>query len=220
VAGLADDSKVKLEIGQQGVNRMVSTKTVADLLTALRFGLAWLILWLGMSAGAEALPAAMMVLILAWITDLLDGPLARRDPSGRTTWIGDRDLETDISVSIGVLAYLTLAHYVAPSTAIVYGLLCAALLGIFRSRQLGMVVQAPTYAGIIYVALRDAQNYGLLAVGYVLLVVAATWPRFPQVVVPEFLHGMRDLGGGQEAGGQDDARVENGNGNGQRWQHR
>ena len=199
---------------------MVSTKTVADLLTALRFGLAWLILWLGISAGAEALPAAMTVLVLAWITDLLDGPLARRDPSGRTTWIGDRDLETDISVSIGVLAYLTLAHYVAPSTAILYGLLCAALLSKFRSRQLGMVVQAPPYAGIIYVALRDAQNYGLLAVGYVLLVVAATWPRFPQVVVPQFLEGIRDLGADREERREEDILVENGNGNGQRWQHR
>jgi cardiolipin synthase len=199
---------------------MISIKTVADLLTALRFGLAWLILWLGISAGADALPAVMTVLILAWITDLLDGPLARRDPSGRRTWIGDRDLETDISVSIGVLAYLTLAHYVAPSIALGYGLICAALLAKFRSRQLGMVVQAPAYAGIIYVALHDAQSFGLAAVGYVLLVVAATWPRFPRVVVPQFLDGMRTLVTDQEAPGEDDILVENGNGNGQRWQHR
>ena len=199
---------------------MVSTKTVADLLTASRFGLAWLILWLGISAGADALPAAMMVLILAWITDLLDGPLARRDPSGRTTWIGDRDLETDISVSIGVLAYLTLAHYVAPSIAIGYGLICAALLVRFRSRELGMFIQAPVYAGIIYVALHDAQVYGWLAVGYVLLVIVATWPRFPRVVVPQFLEGMRRLVTDQEARGEDDILVENGDGNGQRWQHR
>ncbi len=199
---------------------MVSIKTLADLLTGLRFALAWVILWLGISAGADALPAAMMVLILAWITDLLDGPLARRDASGRKTWIGDRDLETDISVSIAVLAYLTLAHYVAPSTAVGYGLLCAAMLAKFRSRQLGMVVQAPPYAGIVFVALRDARNYGWLAVGYVLLVVAATWPRFPKVVIPQFLDGMRNLITHPEIRGEDDILVENGNGNGQRWQHR
>jgi cardiolipin synthase len=199
---------------------MVSIKTVADLLTALRFGLAWLILWLGISVGADALPAVMMVLILAWITDLLDGPLARRDPSGRTTWIGDRDLETDISVSIGVLAYLTLAHYVAPSITIGYGLICAALLVRFRSRELGMVVQAPAYAGIIYVALHDAQVYGWLAVGYVLLVIVATWPRFPRVVVPQFLDGMRNLVTSPKAPVEDDILVEDGDGNEQRWQHR
>lgn len=198
---------------------MVSIKTVADLLTALRFGLAWVILWLGISAGADALPAVIMVLILGWITDVLDGPLARRDPTGRQTWIGNRDLETDISVSVGVLAYLTLAHYVAPSAAISYGLICAALLSVFRSRHLGMLVQAPVYAGIIYVALRDARSYGLAAVAYILLAVIATWPRFPQEVVPGFLAGMRDLITGREAAREDDLLIENGNGDGPRWQH-
>jgi hypothetical protein len=200
---------------------MISPKTLADLLTAVRFCLAGFILWLGMRGGAEALPAVVVVLVLGWITDVLDGPLARRDPSGRHTWIGNRDLEVDMAMGLAVLAYLTLAHYLTLKATIGYVVVCAALWWYFRSAQLGWAVQAPPYAGMIYAALRDAPRYGLMVIGYLALVVVATWPRFPQVTVPQFLEGMRNLGRARAA---DEAAqvelegyLENGNGNGQRW---
>jgi cardiolipin synthase len=198
---------------------MVSTKTLADVLTTVRFCLAGVILWLGVRGSAEALPAAVVVLILAWLTDMLDGPLARRDPSGRRTWIGDRDLETDISVSLAVLIYLALAGYLRPKAAIGYAIVCAVLLWHFRSPHLAWIIQAPPYAGVLYVALRYAPRYGLAAVGYVLLVVVATWPRFPQAVVPQFLAGMRNLGRKEKspAEAKEYLDLENGHGNGQRW---
>lgn len=200
---------------------MVSTKTMADILTILRFGLAWIILRLGLNEGASALPMVMMVLLLAWITDILDGPLARRDLTGHHTWIGDRDLEVDISVSIGVLAYLALAGLVHPNIVLGYGLACAVLLQQTRSRHLAWAVQAPPYAAIIYVALRDVPSYGLVAVGYVVLIVAVTWPRFPRAVVPQFLAGIRDLVNTSDREGElppeEVMAVEDGNGNGQRW---
>ena len=196
---------------------MVSTKALADILTTLRFGLAWIILWLGMGDGADALPTAIMVLVLAWTTDVLDGPLARHDPTGRHTWIGDRDLEVDISVSIGVLAYLALVGFVPPKIALGYGIGCAVLLQQTRSRHLAWAVQAPPYAGIIYVALRDARGYGLIAAGYVVLIIAATWPRFPQVMVPQFLAGLRELGkpsdGERVIPAEEPIAIENGNRN-------
>jgi cardiolipin synthase len=199
----------------------VSTKTLADLLTAARFCLAGGIIWLGVKGGAQALPAVVVALVLAWITDVLDGPLARSDPSGRRTWIGDRDLETDMSVGLAVLIYLALAGYLTPKAAVGYVMVCAVLLWHFRSMHLGWAVQAPPYAVMIYTAVRDAPTYGLMLVGYVVLVVVATWPRFPKVVVPQFLEGMRNLGGtrtvGETAQVQDERYSENGNGNGQRW---
>lgn len=199
---------------------MVSTKTLADMLTAMRFCLAGFILWLGVKGGAGALPAAVVTLILAWFTDVLDGPLARRDPSARRTWIGDRDLEVDMSVSLAVLIYLTLSGYLTLKAAVGYVVVCAALLWHFRSLHLGWAVQAPPYAGMFYAALRDAPRYGLMAIGYVALVVVATWPRFPKVVVPQFLEGMRNLGrrkvADEEARAEQNGYLENGNGNGHR----
>ncbi|UCC61700.1 MAG: CDP-alcohol phosphatidyltransferase family protein [Anaerolineae bacterium] len=200
---------------------MASTKTLADLLTAVRFCLAGFILWLGVKGGAEALPAVVVTLILCWLTDLLDGPLARRDPSKRRTWIGDRDLEVDMSVGLAVLAYLTLAGYLALKAAIGYVVVCAAMLWYFWSPQLGWAVQAPPYAGMIYTALRNAPRYGLMLVAYVALLIVATWPRFPRVMVPQFLEGMRNLGRAEAADEaapvELEAYLEDGNGNGHRW---
>ena len=200
---------------------MVTTKTLADALTAVRFCLAGFILWIGAQGRAEAMPTVAVALISAWITDLLDGPLARRDPTGRHTWIGDRDLEVDMLVGLAVLAYLTMAGYLAFKAAVAYVIVCAVLLRTFRSLHLAWAVQAPPYAGMIYAALRDAPRYGLMIVGYIALVLVATWPRFPQTVVPQFLEGMRNLGKSRAADRaaqpEPESCVENGNGNGHRW---
>ena len=172
---------------------MITTKTLADILTASRFGLAWVLLWLGISRGAAGLPSAVGILIIAWTTDLLDGPLARKDPSSRHTWIGDHDLETDMSVSLGGLAFIVLAGYLATWIAVSYVIICLILLWRFRSQELGWAVQAPPYAAMLFIRLRHAPIYGLAIVAYLILVIIATWPRFPQVTVPQFLSGMRNL---------------------------
>jgi phosphatidylglycerophosphate synthase len=81
--------------------------------------------------------SAVGILIIAWTTDLLDGPLARKDPSSRHTWIGDHDLETDMSVSLGGLAFIVLAGYLATWIAVSYVIICLILLWRFRSQELG-----------------------------------------------------------------------------------
>jgi len=172
---------------------MITIKTLADILTATRFGLAWLLLWLGISKGVAGLPSAVVILIIAWITDVLDGPLARKDPSRRHTWIGDHDLETDLSVSLGVLTFLVLAGYLSAWLAVCYVIICLALLWRFRSQEPAWAVQAPPYGAILYIALRYAPAYGLAMVTYLIAVLIATWPRFPQVTLPQFFSGMHNL---------------------------
>jgi len=99
---------------------MIRAKTIADTLTVTRVLLAFLILWLGVTGGSEALPAAMTVLIFAWTTDLLDGPFARRDPSAPQTWVGERDLHADMSVGFCVLGYLAFAGFIPLWAGIAY----------------------------------------------------------------------------------------------------
>jgi hypothetical protein len=160
----------------------------------------------------------VLTLLLAWVTDVLDGSLARRDPSGRQTWIGDQDLAVDMSVGMAVLAYLTLSGYLTLKATSAYVVVCAALLWCFRSIHLAWAVQAPPYAGMIYAAVRDRPKYGLMLISYVVLVVIATWPRFPKHVVPQFLEGMRKLGKtratNETAQRERQGYAENGNGSG------
>ncbi|HUW11983.1 MAG TPA: CDP-alcohol phosphatidyltransferase family protein [Anaerolineae bacterium] len=173
---------------------MIRAKTIADTLTIARVFLALLILWLGVTGGSEALPAAMTALIFAWATDLLDGPLARRDPSAPQTWVGERDLYADVSVGLSVLGYLTFAGFIRLWAGIAYLAICVALLLQFRSVHLGWLVQAPPYLMMFVLALRQAPLQGGIAVAWMLLGVILTWPRFPKETIPAFLRGMRALG--------------------------
>jgi len=173
---------------------MLDVKTMADTLTASRFLLALVIFWLGLRIGQPALPTVTLALVLGWASDLLDGALARRDRNQRHTWLGDNDLSVDVCVALGLLCYLTFSNYVSPAIALSYILMTGALIWRFRSRALAMAAQAPVYAILLHLALRDAPPYGALAVGWIVLTVIVTWPRFPKTVVPEFLQGMRELG--------------------------
>jgi len=173
---------------------MIDVKTVADTLTAGRFLLALLIFWLGLRVGRPALPTVTLALVLGWVSDVADGTLARRARNQRHTWLGDNDLSVDVCVALGLLGYLTLSGYVSIAIALSYVSMTGALVWRFRSRSLAMAAQAPVYLIVLYLALRDAPLYGALAVGWILLVTVVTWPRFPEMVVPEFLQGMRELG--------------------------
>jgi hypothetical protein len=137
--------------------------------------------------------AAVLTLLGAWITDVLDGPLARRDPRGIHTWIGDHDLEADLTVALGVWIYLALSGFLSPWLAGAYVLVVVAALYRFGSAHLAWGVQALPYGAMIWTAWRVVPPYGVLLVAWIGLVLVATWPRFPQHTLPEFLGGMRDL---------------------------
>ena len=172
---------------------MVGTKILADALTGLRFLLGLYLMWLGWQRGPQAIVPATLTLLLAWTSDALDGPLARRDPRGVQTWIGDRDLEADMTVALGVWVYLTLAGFLSPWLAVGYVLVAVAALWRFGSTHLAWGLQALPYGAMIWTAWRMAPVYGLLLVTWIGLVVVATWPRFPRQTLPGFLNGMRDL---------------------------
>ena len=172
---------------------MIGTKTVADILTATRFFLGLYLVWLGFHGGPEVLVAATLILIAAWASDVLDGPLARRDPRGIQTWIGDHDLEADMTVALGIWIYLALAGFISIWLAGGYALIAAIALWYFGSIQLAGAVQAVSYGAMIWTVWRMAPTYGLLLVVWIGFVVVVTWPRFPQRVLPEFLAGMREL---------------------------
>ncbi len=172
---------------------MLQIKTVADVLTGIRFLLGPYIMWLGFHGGPAAIAAAALTLLISWATDLLDGPLARRAQRGIHTWIGDHDLAADVTVALGVWAYLALAGFIPLWPAVVYTLAGAAALWHSRSIHLGWALQALPYGLMIWTAWRVVPPYGLLLVAWVGFVLVATWPRFPQHTLPEFFSGMREL---------------------------
>ena len=172
---------------------MVGIKILADTLTGMRVLLACYLVWLGWQKGPDALGSAAVTLWAAWLTDVLDGPLARRDPRGIHTWIGDHDLEADVAVALGVWIYVTLAGYLSPWLAGIYLVVAGVALHRFGSAHMAWGVQAVPYGFMIWTSWRQAPVFGLLLTAWIALVLVATWPRFPRHTLPEFLHGMREL---------------------------
>lgn len=172
---------------------MLSLKTLADALTLLRVFCALFLARLAWFGDPTALPMAAVALLTAWMSDALDGPLARRDPSGRHTWIGDNDLAVDILVATGIWAYLWSAGYVSTSIGLGYFIVAGVLLIITRSVHVGWGIQAIPYGLMIYTTFIYAPTYAYILCGWILLIIIVTWPRFPQEKVPEFLQGIAQL---------------------------
>ena len=174
---------------------MIVSKQVADFITLTRALLIVGFTWMGITRGAEGLPIAAVLLIYSWTSDCLDGPIARRSSRYYHSWLGDHDLEVDISVSIGVFLYVLLAGYLPLLVGAAYLLvwfLVFYFFGFYRS--LGMLFQAPLYGYLIWLSLRYAPNYGLSMIIWVLAALVLTWPRFPKEVVPGFLNGFKAIG--------------------------
>jgi len=174
---------------------MLVAKQFADLITLMRIAIAFILPWLGRAYGAAGLPVAVWLMVADWTGDFLDGAIARRSRVHYHTWVGDHDLEVDMAVAGGLLAYLVLAGLVDVRLAGLYLVLCA--LAFWRwgvPKALGMLAQAPIYAWFIRVALRDAPATGPWLIAWILAAIVVTWPRFPREVVPGFLAGMRRVG--------------------------
>jgi len=168
---------------------MLRTKPLADALTAMRFSLGIMLAWLGTRAEEATLPLAVTLLLAAWISDALDGPLARRDVQHAATWIGDHDLTADVMVAIGVWLYLGLTSFIKLELMLGYALLAALTWWWTGSLHVGWGIQAIPYAAMIWTALRAAPSYGWLLVLYLALLITVTWPR-PLDKATEFIQGI------------------------------
>ena len=171
---------------------MIVAKQVADLITSARVLIAVCLVGVGIVRGAIGLPLVAWMMIADWAGDMVDGRIARRSRVQYRTWIGDHDLEVDMTVSVGLLIYLLLAGFVNIWLAGGYFLLWCLYFwqqsGIPHSQ--GMLFQAPMYGWLIWVALHDAPQAGWTIVIFLVSAVALTWPYFPKVMVPGFLKGM------------------------------
>ena len=169
---------------------MEFAKRLADFLTASRVLIALLLTWLGLAGARDSLALAGFLLLISWISDLFDGALARLSGTG-STWIGDHDLEADVTVSLGVLIYLVGTGFLQPNYAVVYILLWVLLFWRWGwQRDPAMLFQAPIYLWLMVVAMQYAPQAGWWLIGYVVLVVVVTWPHISGEVVPDFLSGM------------------------------
>ncbi|MDE0231930.1 MAG: CDP-alcohol phosphatidyltransferase family protein [bacterium] len=163
----------------------------ADQLTVARLPLAALLV---VAIASARLVLAAGILILCWITDTLDGILARRAPG--MTRFGAWDPIFDGMMGLGLMAGMVLGGYVS-ALWLVPSLLLGGLLFRVRSLASGMLLQGMAYAWFLRtLALedRDALSVVLFAIG----VAAITHGhRIPRVLIPRFFADVARLKGGE-----------------------
>ena len=134
----------------------------------------------------------MLIVMLSWLTDLLDGPLARRDSTSPVSWVGRHDAEADLTTSLGVVAYLVLSGTMAGWVGALIGLATLALWGLY-SRQLAWPLYATPYGVLVFAAFRAAPAFGWLTVTYLMVTAVTRWPRLRREYLPEFVRVVGDL---------------------------
>jgi len=176
---------------------MVDAKLFADVVTVTRALVAVAIAWMGFAYGPAAVPVAIVLMIACWLGDFLDGRIARLTQPPRHNWIGDSDIFFDTFVSLCLGAFLIGAGYVTWVIAFWYLVVWLIIFWRFGSdRNLLMLIQTFIYFWFVWVALRDAPDYGLWIVVEIGLLMAINWRGFTRKIVPTFINGMKSLRGG------------------------
>ena len=167
-------------------------KHVADGLTLSRLVISLGIVVVGLGQRAQGFAVAASLLLVAWTTDLLDGPLARRSGAQGQTWLGAHDKHADIALGAAVLAFLCLTGLVHWAMAAAYVLVWAAVFRWQRGmpKSLGALFQGPIYGWFVYQTIQRTQQMGWTLVLWVVATVGLTWRRFNSRVFPGFLRGL------------------------------
>ena len=173
---------------------MLDAKVVADLITAARGLLGLGIVWLGIMQGEKALPMVVLLMLLDWTGDFVDGSIAQRSRHPRRTRIGDSDIYIDLFVSLCLAIYLMSTGLAGFGVGFWYLLGWALVLWRFGlDKNLLMLLQAPIYLWFILTAVHLAPELGNWLVIWVLVALAINWRRFSQEIVPKFIAGIRSI---------------------------
>lgn len=155
-----------------------NAKVIADALTAIRFFIALLIVMCAFFADRSLLALVVTLTIMGWTTDVIDGKVARMDPSGRNTWIGDRDFATDMLLIYSGLLYFITADFLPFWPFLSYGVFAAMTAIAWTKQSVMMAVAAPIAATPIVFAFIYAPVWGYVFIGWIVLALVLNWSRF------------------------------------------
>ena len=133
---------------------------IADLLTTSRLVIALLIPLLGMRAGWGALEEIVVLTLVGWTTDTIDGHLARRSGRSQPSWIGRNEALIDGMMVLAMLAYLAMLGVISPRLVLIYAISAATLIVLTRSRLVAVLLETPPTVLLPVVALQTRPILG------------------------------------------------------------
>jgi len=170
--------------------RMSVVKRIPDVLTFSRGVIACAVFTLGF-VGRAALEAVIVLTIIGWTTDILDGRIARRIKKP-PTWIGDQEFTFDMLMVFSGLCYFVMAGFIDALPAVMYCIAAAVCIGAFRSKMVTMSFATPLVALPLIVSYFEAPHALLWYLAWIAAALALDWKRF-KGVVREFIENARQL---------------------------
>lgn len=155
-----------------------NAKVIADFLTGVRFFIASLVFICALFAERSLLSLVVCLTLLGWTTDVIDGKMARLDPYGRKTWIGEMDFATDMVMIYCGLLYFITSGFVPFWPFLCYMVFAAATAIFWTKKSVMMAVAAPIAAMPIIFSFLYEKVWGWIFIGWIALALALNWKRF------------------------------------------
>ena len=163
---------------------------LADLLTLFRAMMALALMWVGIMG--LPMTVAVQLLILGWLSDLLDGPLARHLGKPDPGWLGEHDGLFDLSLSVGGALYLIFSGRVPTVAGWVFlGVLLA--VWFLHSPELAWPLYATPYFVLYLHAQREVPWMGYALLAYVAFTFLVRRERLFRQYLPAFFRTVRGL---------------------------
>ena len=167
----------------------VAVARAADTLTLARLALAVL---LALVVATDRLLLGAVILVSGWITDTMDGILARRAPG--MTRLGPWDATIDGMVGLGLMVGLVLGGYV-PAVWLIPALALGGLLLFVRSAASGMLLQGMAYGWFLWILAAENMDGLILVVVTIAAAAIVHGHRVPRVLLPIFFADVARLKG-------------------------
>ena len=164
-------------------------RLMADALTLVRVMMSVSLIWLGINGGAQSLPFTILILLIAWLTDVFDGILARRALSKEPSWIGKHEDIADMTMSLGVLGYLAFSGLISALITAILGFVILALW--LYAYPLAWPFYAIPYVILMVYAFQNTPFYGWLMIAYLVIALVMRGPRLLREYLPLLMHTLR-----------------------------
>ncbi len=164
-------------------------KDIADLLTLSRVFIAAVILVAAWTRDQQYLVPVVLLTMVGWTTDILDGRLAGADAAPRKSWIGDHEFIADMLMVYAGMAYFMFAGFVPVLPFALYALFSAGAARIWMSKSYTMAVASPVVAMPLIFSFVHAPFLAWVFLGWILLAMTLFWGRFKREV-REFIEGV------------------------------
>ncbi len=142
--------------------------------------------------GRSALNAVILLTMLGWTTDILDGRLARKYKTD-STWVGEQEFTFDMLMVFAGLCYLVMSRFIPFIPALLYVAVAAAFIAYFRSKSITMSFAFPVVALPLIVAYFESPGAAIWYAGWIVAALIFDWKRF-KGVVREFINNARSIG--------------------------